>query len=87
MDEVVAAYDVKRDGGKCITLRRPKYEHDHAVEYANGRVRLEPRDLRASHTISRRTWNDVEQGIDNPDKGLAGDELDLSEVQDLLDER
>lgn len=87
MEEIVAEYDVKRDDRKRITLRRPKYEYYHAVEYADGRVLLEPRELRAPNTISRRTWNDIEQGIHNLEQGSVGDEFDLTEVQDLLDER
>jgi hypothetical protein len=85
MDEVVAEYDVKRDDRKRITLRRPRYEYYHAVEYADGRVLLEPRELCAPNTVSRRTWSDIEQGIKNLEQGLVGDEFDLSEVQDLLD--
>jgi hypothetical protein len=86
MAKVVAEYDVKRDDRKRITLRRPKFEYYHATEYADGRVLLEPRELRAPDTVSRRTWNDIEAGIRNLDQGQAGDEFELEELQDLLDE-
>jgi hypothetical protein len=86
MAKVVAEYDVKRDDRKRITLRRPKFEYYHAIEYADGRVLLEPRELRAPNTLSRRTWNDIEAGIQNLDQGQVGDEFELDELQDLLNE-
>jgi hypothetical protein len=86
MAKVVAEYDVKRDDRKRITLRRPKFEYYHATEYADGRVLLEPRELRTPDTLSLRTWNDIDQGIRNLGEGLVGDEFDLDELQDLLNE-
>jgi hypothetical protein len=86
MAKVVAEYDVKRDDRKRITLRRPKFEYYHAIEYADGRVLLEPRELREPETLSRRTWNDIEAGIRNVDQGKAGEEFELDELQDLLNE-
>jgi hypothetical protein len=86
MAKVVAEYDVKRDDRKRITLRRPKFEYYHAIEYADGRVLLEPRELRVPDTISRHTWNAIESGIHNLDQGLVGDEFELDELQDLLNE-
>ncbi len=86
MAKVVAEYDVKRDDRKRITLRRPKFEYYHATEYADGRVLLEPRELKAPDTLSRRTWNDIETGIYHLDQGQVGDEFKLDELQDLLNE-
>lgn len=86
MGEVVAEYDVKRDDRKRITLRGPKFEYYHATEYADGRVLLEPRELRVPDTLSRRTWNDIEAGIRNVEQGQAGDEFELDALGDLLDE-
>ena len=86
MAKVVAEYDVKRDDRKRITLRKPKFEYYHAIEYADGRVLLEPRELRAPDTLSRRTWNDIEAAIHHLDQGQVGDEFELDELQDLLNE-
>lgn len=86
MAKVVAEYDVKRDDRKRITLRRPKFEYYHATEYADGRVLLEPRELRVPETISRRTLAHIDAGIQNLDQGIVGDEFELDELQDLLNE-
>lgn len=86
MAKVIAEYDVKRDDRKRITLRGPRYEYYHATEYADGRVLLEPRELRIPDTISRRTWNDIDEGIRNLEQGRVGDEFELGELQDLLNE-
>lgn len=86
MSKVIAEYDVKRDDRKRITLRRPKFEYYHATEYADGRVLLEPRELRAPDTISRRPLSDMDAAIRSLDQGHAGEEFELDELQDLLDE-
>jgi hypothetical protein len=86
MAKVIAEYDVKRDDRKRITLRRPKFEYYHATEYADGRVLLEPRELRVPDTISRRTLNGMDAAIRNLDEGVVGDEFELDELQDLLKE-
>lgn len=86
MEKVVAEYDVKRDDRKRITLRRPMFEYYHAIEYADGRVLLEPRELRMPDTISRRTLMDMDAAMEHLRAGEAGDEFELDELQDLLNE-
>jgi hypothetical protein len=86
MAKVVAEYDVKRDDRKRITLRRPQFEYYHATEYADGRVLLEPRELRVPDSISRRTLEAMDQSIRNLEQGKVGDEFELDELQDLLNE-
>jgi hypothetical protein len=83
---VTAEYDVKRDARKRVTLRSTRYEYFHATEYADGSVMLEPRELRIPDSISRRTLEGMYAAVRNLDAGVVGDEFDLSEVQDLLDE-
>lgn len=81
MGEVIDQYGVKCDNRNRITLRDPRCEYYHATEYADGRVLLEPREL-----ISRRTWNNIDDGIRNLERGQVGDEFDFNELQDLLNE-
>lgn len=83
---VTAEYDVKRDARKRVTLRSTPYEYYHATEYADGSVRLEPRELRIPDSISRRTLDGIYAAVRNLDAGVVGEEFDLSEVQDLIDE-
>lgn len=86
MEKVIAEYDVKRDDRKRITLRRPQFEYYHATEYADGRVLLDPRELRVPDTISRRTLSHMDEAIRNLDQGQVGDEFELDNLQDLLNE-
>jgi hypothetical protein len=86
MPTVVAEYDVKRDDRKRITLRQSAYEYYHAIEYSDGRVLLEPRELRVPDAVSRRTLRDMDGSIRNLEQGRAGDEFDLGELGDLLAE-
>ena len=83
---VTAEYDVKRDARKRVTLRSTPYEYYHATEYADGSVMLEPRELRIPDSISRRTLDGIYAAVRNLDSGVVGEEFDLSEVQDLIDE-
>jgi hypothetical protein len=83
---VTAEYDVKRDARKRVTLRSSPYEYYHATEYADGSVVLEPRELRVPDSISRRTLHGMDAAVRNLDAGIVGDEFDLGEVQELLDE-
>lgn len=86
MAKVIAEYDVKRDDRKRITLRRSEFEYYHATEYADGRVLLEPRELRIPDSISRRALNAMDEGMRNLERGEVGDEFELDELQDLLNE-
>lgn len=47
---------------------------------------LNPRELRASDRVSRRTLQGMDAAVQSLDAGIAGEEFDLSEVQALLDE-
>jgi hypothetical protein len=83
---VTAEYDVKRDTRKRVTLRSPRHEYYHATEFADGTVMLKPRELRVPDSISRRTLEGIHAAVRNLDAGVVGDEFDLSEVQDIIDE-
>lgn len=83
---VIAEYDVKRDARKRVTLRASPYDYYHATEYADGSVVLEPRELRVPDSIFRRTLEDIYAAVRNLDVRVVGEEFDLSEVQDLIDE-
>lgn len=84
--DITAEYDVKRDARKRVTLRSSPYEYYHAIEYADGSVVLEPRELRIPDHISARTLAGMDEAVRNLDSGIVGEEFDLNEVQELLDE-
>ena len=85
MPKAIAEYDLKTDSKKRVTLRRA-YDYYHATEYDDGRIMLEPRVLRAPDSISVLTLSHMDEAMRRMSAGEVGDEFDLAEVQDLIDE-
>lgn len=69
MEAVLKTYDAKLDSKKRITIRNPKYEYYHVVEYENGSVLLEPRELVDPLTISKKTLESMDKSMENVKKG------------------
>jgi hypothetical protein len=67
-------------------LRSTRYTYYHAKEYDDGRVLLEPRELRVPASISRLTLGHMDEAIRNLSQGEVGDSFELNEVQDLINE-
>lgn len=86
MAEVAREYDLKTDSKRRVTLRSAEYTYYHAREFEDGRILLEPRELRPPATISRTTLDHMDEAIRRMNAGEVGDEFDLSEVEDLLNE-
>lgn len=78
--KVVAERDVRVDSKKRVTLTGAEYEHYRMRRYDDGRILLEPRELRVPDAISRRTLAHVDEAMTNLSAGIAGDEFDLDEV-------
>ena len=85
MPKAIAEYDVKTDSRKRVTLRRA-YDYYHATEYDDGRIVLEPRELRAPDSVSRLTLSHMDEAMRSFGRGAVGDEFDLEDVRDLIDE-
>ena len=86
MTDVVREYDLKADSKRRVTLRSSEYTYYHAREFEDGRILLEPRELRPPSTLSSLTLAHMDEAIRRMDDGETGDEFDLSEVEDLLAE-
>ena len=71
MEAVLKTYDARLDSKKRITIRNPKYEYYHVVEKENGVVVLEPRQLVDPFTISKNTYEDMKEDVENLKKGVA----------------
>ena len=84
--KVVAERDVRVDSKKRVTLTGAEYEHYRMRRYDDGRILLEPRELRVPDSISRRTLSHVDDAMINLSAGVAGEEFDLEEVRDLIEE-
>jgi hypothetical protein len=86
MAEITREYEVKADSKRRVTLRSSEYTYYYAREFADGRILLEPRELRPPATLSRTTFGHMDEAVRRMDAGEVGDEFDLSEVEDLLNE-
>jgi hypothetical protein len=86
MTDVVREYELKADSKRRVTLRSSEYTYYYAREFEDGRILLEPRELRPPATLSRTTLGHMDEAIRRMNAGDVGDEFDLSEVEDLLNE-
>lgn len=86
MAKVISEYDLKADSKRRVTLRSSEYTYWHAVEFDDGRVMLEPRVLQPPKTISALTLAHMDEAMRQMGTGNVGDEFDLSEVGDLVNE-
>ena len=82
MAAMVQEYDAKLDSRRRITIRNTVYDYYHVEEFEDGIIRLEPRELTAPFQISKKTLNMMDLAIDNLDKGIVSEEIDLSEFED-----
>ena len=71
MGAVLKTYDAKLDSKKRITIRNPKYEYYHVVEKDDGVVVLEPRTLVDPFTLSKKTFEAMEEDVENLKKGIV----------------
>ena len=78
MAEALRTYDAKIDSKKRITLRGSSYEYYHVVEFPNGKIELEPRELVEPFEISEDTLRMVDASMANLQKGKASEPIDLS---------
>jgi hypothetical protein len=84
--EVIKEYDLKTDSKRRVTLRSSEYTYYRAREFDDGRILLEPRELRPPESLSRMTLGHMDEAIRRMDAGEVGEEFDLREVEDLLNE-
>ena len=80
---VLKSYDAKIDSKKRITLRNASYEYFHVEEYNDGRILLEPRELTKPLQISVNTLKTMDSSMENFNKGLVSEPIDLSVYADI----
>ncbi len=86
MDAIVKEYDAKIDSKKRITLRGSMYEYYHVLEFPNGTIELQPRELRSPFEISSQSLDMLDKSMDNLKKGEASKKVDLSKFEHFLNE-
>ena len=81
MEMAVKEYDAKLDSKKRLTLRGVPFEYYHVMQYGDGTITLEPRELSAPFQISEKTLDMMDKSIDNMKSGNVSDPIDLSEFE------
>ena len=76
--EAVNEYDARIDVKKRLTIRGAKYSNYHVLEYPNGRIVLEPRELVSPFEISAKTLSMMDTSMDNLKNGKVSKPVDLS---------
>lgn len=75
----VREYDARVDMKRRVTLRGTQYRNYHVREYADGRIEMLPQEL---VEVSSRTVEIMDRSIENLNKGVAGEPLDVSRFRD-----
>ncbi len=76
--QAIKEYDARMDVKKRVTLRGAKYSSYHVIEYPNGQIVLEPRELVAPFEVSEKSLSMMDTAIVNFKKGKASKPVDLS---------
>lgn len=82
MSVPVLEYDAKIDSKKRVTLRNTNFDYYHVVQMSDGRIILEPRELRAPLQISANTLSMIDKSMENMKAGIVSDPIDLSEFEE-----
>ena len=82
MSSAVLQYDAKMDSKKRITLRNALYEYYHAIQYDDGRILLEPRELVPPVQLSENTLYMMDKSIENFKAGKVSEAIDLSDFEE-----
>ena len=85
MAAMVQEYDAKLDSRRRITIRNTPYEYYHVEEYEDGIIKLAPRELTVPFQISKNTLQMMDSAIENFNKGVVSEEVDLSEFEGISD--
>ena len=85
----IREYDAKIDSKKRITLRGSRFAYYHVMEFPNGKIELQPRELREPFEISKNSLQMMDMSMENLKKGISGEPIDFSKydyIENLPDE-
>ena len=71
MSKVIKSYDAKLDSKNRITIRNAKYEYYHVLEYENGIIVLQPRELVKPDDVSEEQLKTMDKAIANIENGIV----------------
>ena len=82
MQNAIREYDARLDAKRRITLRNVLFEFYHVLEYDDGRIVLEPRELTVPFQVSANTLSMMDTAVQNLKAGQVSEAIDLSEFED-----
>ena len=82
MTDIKYQYDLKKDSKNRVTLRESAFNYYHAIQFDDGRILLEPRELIAPFQVSENTLHMMDQSMENYKAGKVSEAIDLSEFED-----
>ncbi|MBQ8063172.1 MAG: hypothetical protein IJ230_04465 [Clostridia bacterium] len=78
----VNEYIAKMDSKKRITLKNNAFEYYQVVEYDDGTIVLEPRELTVPFQVSANTLSMMDASMANLKSGSVSAPVDLSDFED-----
>ena len=82
MNDITYQYDLKKDSKNRVTLRESTFDYYHAVQFEDGRILLEPRELIAPFQVSENTLRMMDQSMENYKAGKVSEAIDLLDFED-----
>ena len=82
MNDIKYQYDLKKDSKNRVTLKESAFNYYHAIQFDDGRILLEPRELVAPFQVSENTLHMMDQSMENYKAGKVSEAIDLSEFED-----
>ena len=82
MNDITYQYDLKKDSKNRVTLRESTFDYYHAVQFEDGRILLEPRELIAPFQVSENTLHMMDQSMENYKAGKVSEAIDLLDFED-----
>lgn len=76
----ILEYDAKTDSRSRITLPKTRYEHYHLVQFEDGRILLEPRELVTPPGISSRPLRMMDLAVERMEAGEVAGPVDPADL-------
>lgn len=80
---VLKEYDTKLDSKNRVTVRKPRFDHFHVVEFDDGHIELQPRVLIDPNLLSMNTLKMMDSSVENLKKGKVSKPIDLSQFGEV----
>lgn len=80
---VLKEYDTKLDSKNRVTVRKPRFDHFHVIEFDDGHLELRPRVLIDPNLLSSNTLKTMDSSIENLKKGKVSKPIDLTQFGEV----